>query len=228
MMYPAKPSPINSVLLVEGQSDKHVVWQLCGRGPSSFCITRDEYEFSVILPVESTAFLISEKGNRSELIMSIRQEIEAPSRRVVGILVDADDDLGKCWSDVVEGFSRTDVQLPSSPISGGTIIPERDHQPRIGIWLMPDNKSHGELEDFVLRMMPDGDTVWPLSHGYIENIRATDRKFTLEKTDKAKLYAWLATRKEPGRMGAAVGAYDLEIDGDLCQKFLTWLANLFG
>ena len=160
--------------------------------------------------------------------MSIRQEVEAPSRRAVGILVDADDDLGNCWSDVVEGFSRTDVDLPSSPISGGTIIPARDHQPRIGIWLMPDNKSQGELEDFLFRMMPDGDTVWPLSRGYIESIPELDRKFTLEKTDKAELYAWLATRKEPGRMGAAVGAHDLEIDGDLCQKFLTWLTKLFG
>ena len=228
MKYPTKPSPTDSVLLVEGQSDKHVVWQLCGRDVSSFSIARDGHAFSVTLPVESTAFLISEKGNRSELIKSIRQEVEAPSRRAVGILVDADDDLENCWNDVVKGFERTDVQLPSSPMSGGTIVPERDHQPRIGIWLMPDNKSHGELEDFVLTMMTDGDKVWPLSRKYIESVPVSDRKFTLEKTNKAKLYAWLATRKEPGRMGAAVGAHDLEVDGDLCQNFLTWLAKLFG
>ena len=93
---------------------------------------------------------------------------------------------------------------------------------------MPDNKSQGELEDFVLKMMPDGDKIWPLSRKYIENIPVSDRKFVLEKTGKAKLYAWLATRKEPGRIGAAFGAHDLEIDGDLCQSFLTWLINLFG
>ena len=228
MIYPATPSPIDSVLLVEGQNDKHVVWQLCGRDDSSFSIARDGYAFSVTLSVESTAFLISDKENRSELIMSIRQEVEAPSRRVVGVLVDADDDLESCWNDVVRGFERTDVQLPSSPTPGGTIIPEKDHQPRIGIWLMPDNRSHGELENFVLTMMPDEDKVWPLSSKYIDSVCVSDRKFMPVKTDKAKLYAWLATRKEPGRMGAAVGAHDLEVDGELCQNFLTWLTKLFG
>ena len=195
MTYPANPLLVDSVLLVEGQSDKHFVWQLCRRDASSFSTARVGYEFSVTLSVESTTFLISEKENRSELFMSIRQEVKAPSRRVVGILVDADDDLENCWNGVVTGFDRTDVQLPSSPMFGGIIVPEKDHQPRIGIWLMPDNRSHGELEDFVLTMMPDGDSVWPLSSKYIESIPGPDRKFTPEKIDKAKLYAWLATRK---------------------------------
>ena len=111
---------------------------------------------------------------------------------------------------------------------GGTIIPEEDYQPRIGIWLMPDNKSQGELEDFVLHMMPGGDNIWPLSHKYINDIPIPARAFVPAKTDKATLYAWLATRKDPEHMGAAVGAHELEVNGQLCQEFLTWLAKLFG
>ena len=93
---------------------------------------------------------------------------------------------------------------------------------------MPDNKSQGELEDFVLGMIPYSDTIWPLSESYVADIPESDRKFRTVKTDKAKLYAWLAARREPGRMGAAVGAGDLEVTSPLCQNFLIWLTRLFG
>ena len=228
MMHRTRPSSTSDVLLVEGQSDKHLVWQLCSRNASSFHVTRHGHNLSVALRRQATDFLISEKGSRSELIKSIRQEVEVPSRRAVGILVDVDEDLERCWEDVAAGFSRTNVQLPSSPEPTGTIVPERDGQPRTGIWLMPDNGSHGEIEDFVLSMMPKGDRTWPLSDGYIESIPLSDRKFSPGKSDKAKLHAWLATRSEPGRMGAAVGHGDLEINGQLCQNFLLWLERLFG
>ena len=51
-------------------------------------------------------------------------------------------------------------------------------QPSIGVWLMPDNQSTGELEDFVAQMIPPGDPVWPRSEYYIEGIPEPDRKFT--------------------------------------------------
>ena len=93
---------------------------------------------------------------------------------------------------------------------------------------MPNNESPGELEDFVSRMVPDGDPVWPLSESYIDGIPADIRKFTAKKAQRAKVYAWAATRRQPGRMGAAIEAGDLEVDGDLATSFLEWLQRLFG
>ena len=58
-------------------------------------------------------------------------------------------------------------ELPDQPEPSGTIIEGRL---RIGIWLMPDNRSTGELEDFVGSMIPSGDPVWPLSEAYIDGI----------------------------------------------------------
>ena len=226
--YPMNTSGSDRVLLVEGQDDKHMVWQLCKRDDSSFSATRSGYCMRVTLRGQSTTFLISDKVNRDKLIKSINLEMNVSGRQTVGILVDAADDLGECWDKVVKEISRTGIQLPSSPDPVGTIIPGQDYQPRIGIWLMPDNKSQGELEDFALKMIPSSDTVWPLSQGYVDNIPESDRKVTPEKADKAKLYAWLATRKEPARMGAAVGAEDLEVNGPLCQNFFAWLTKLFG
>ncbi len=92
---------------------------------------------------------------------------------------------------------------------------------------MPDNKSHGELEDFAAQMIPEDDPVWPSSREYIANIPVKDRKFDSDKTPKAELFAWLATRKNPGRMGAAIGADDLSLDNQPSKKFLKWLTELF-
>ena len=92
---------------------------------------------------------------------------------------------------------------------------------------MPDNKSPGELEDFAAKIVPKDDSVWLLSEKYIENIPKNERKFAPDKMPKAKLFAWLAARKEPGRMGAAVGAGDLTLNNELGGKFLKWLSELF-
>ena len=92
---------------------------------------------------------------------------------------------------------------------------------------MPDNESSGELEDFVKQMIPTGDPVWSLSQRYIDGIPQANRKFADRKKLRAQLYAWLATREDPKKMGSAIGAHDLNMDGILCKKFVVWLMALF-
>ena len=93
---------------------------------------------------------------------------------------------------------------------------------------MPDNQSSGELADFAIQMIPSGDLVWPKSEKYIDCIPHQHRKFADRKTTRAKLYAWLATREEPGRMGSAINKQDLSISGKQSQKFVAWIRRLFG
>ena len=92
---------------------------------------------------------------------------------------------------------------------------------------MPDNASPGQLEDFVVRMIPDDDPIWPLARRYIGGIPPADRKFVAAKAPTAQLYAWLATREHPRLMGWAVRDEDLDVDGDLCRRFVDWLGRLF-
>ena len=111
---------------------------------------------------------------------------------------------------------------------GGTIIAESSRMPRIGIWVMPNNASNGELEDFLVTMLPDSDPVWPRAVAYIDGIPERDRKFKEGKALRAQLHAWLATRKEPRPSGRAILAGDLRVDGILAGKFVDWLRRLFG
>lgn len=93
---------------------------------------------------------------------------------------------------------------------------------------MPDNESPGELEDFVVGMIPERDPVWPLSQRYIEGIPEAGRKFSEKKKLRAQLYAWLAAREDPRLMGVAIRAHDLEVEGALSRNFIAWLTKLFG
>ena len=158
------------------------------------------------------------------MLDAISLEIKTPSRKAIGILVDANNDIDARWNDVTNRFRKANIQAPPSPQSTGTII---DGQPRVGIWPMPDNASTGELEDFVMQMISEGDPVWPRSKRYIREIPQADRKFQEDKIQRAELYAWLATRENPRQMGSAIGSHDLNVDGDLCRNFLAWLKALF-
>jgi len=89
---------------------------------------------------------------------------------------------------------------------------------------MPDNRPAGALGDFVARMIPEGDLVWPLAKDYIGKVPET-ALFT--NPSKAEIRAWLATRERP-LMGASIGAGELNTDGPLCQAFAAWLTRLFG
>ncbi len=76
-------------------------------------------------------------------------------------------------------------------------------------------------------MIPQDDPIWPRSEDYIDGIPPQYRRFKPGKALKAKLYAWLATRKNPKRIGAAIGTGDLNVDGPLAVRFADWLRQLF-
>ncbi len=110
------------------------------------------------------------------------------------------------------------------PTPCGTIV---DGEPRVGVWLWPDNGSCGEIEDFVAGMIPCTDPVWPRSKCYINSIPVEQRPFSEGKIARAQVYAWLAAREKPRRMGTAIRAGDLDISGELATRFARWLENLF-
>lgn len=208
MALPTGPVP-DRVLLVEGRGDRHVVDHICRRSQ----------------PVPD--FQIKEKGGIDRLLASISVELKAPGRQAVGIIVDANDDIEARWSAVKDRVSRAGIALGDRD-PNGTVVRGGPPGPDVGVWIMPDNRSPGELEDFIAEMIPEDDSVWPLSHLYIDGIPAEGRLFSLKKAPRAKVHAWLAARERPRPMGLAIGAGDLEVGGGLCTQLAAWLRLLFG
>ena len=139
-------------------------------------------------------------------------------------MVDANSDPDARWRSITDRLQTLGIETSANPHPDGTVL---EGLPRIGIWLMADNVTEGQLEDFVANMIPDNDPVWPLSQDYIDSIPTEHRKFGETKVSRAKVHAWLAARDDPRQMGAAIGARDLDIDGDLCTRFTDWLDRLF-
>ena len=206
-----RPTPGSSgnLLIVEGVDDKYVAIQIAIRLGSvpQFC-----------------AF---DRGPIEELLRSVEFDVRLPGCDAIGFLVDADDNPMARWDAVSNRLRNAGVDAPGTPDSSGTIIDATDEIPRVGVWMMPDNQSRGELEDFVAEMIPDNDPVWPLSRDYVRRIPDEHREFAEHKTSTAELYAWLATREDPRRMGEAIRDRYLDIDGALCTRFTDWLERLF-
>ncbi len=58
-------------------------------------------------------------------------------------------------------------------------------------------------------------------------VRSLKPAFKPKKKKRAEVHAWLAAREEPRRMGLAIKARDLEIETDVCKRFVAWLRALF-
>ena len=199
--------PPTRVLLVEGADDEHVVLHLC-----------DRHQYT-------PPFKIRDKRGFPNLKSAIGPEIKVSGRIALGILVDANDDFNARWQAIRDRLPQTATTPLEKMKPDGIIIEGR---PRIGIWIMPDNGSDGELEDFIQQLLPADDRVWPLAKCYIDGIPHADRKFKHGKILRAMIHAWLATRDEPRKMGAAIGVGDLDATAPLAKKFIEWLQRLFG
>ena len=208
-----EPDTQPRVLLVEGPDDGQAsvhISERSGLGPN---------------------FWIVEKEGKDSLIDSMVLEARTPGRTVLGIVLHANDDPDARWQGVTDRLNRLREEdhfdlsdLPEQPNPTGTIV---GGKLRIGIWLMPDNRASGELEDFAASMIPSRDPVWPLSEWYIESIPCEHRKFTGKKTLRAKVHAWLATRERPRPMGLAIEAEDLDISATNVTTFVDWPRELF-
>lgn len=201
------------VLLVEGVDNKHVVRHLC------------DHQDQPDMPV----FDILDKNGFSNLSRAIGPEIKAPGRLAIGILADANDDPSARRQEIADKLRKAGIETPDWPEApGGVVAAGVVGRPRVGVWLMPDNRSQGELEDFVAQLIPAGDPVWPLAERYVSDIPPDARRFKPGKSLRARIHAWLATRAEPRKMGEALGVGDLDATAPLATTFAEWLRAVFG
>ena len=247
------------ILLVEGDDDKHFVKNFCSSRLSEklVCKFADEDEENNSNNDNSKSVLYIDSRSRKEggiknMIDDISLKIKQAGRReAVGILADANGySLDSCehpWQRIktkLEEVLTLEEVLPGTPCQEGLILPNvtPKQKPkstlRIGVWLMPDNKSNGELENFFADLIAENNPLWTHAKEYInqciklmeqpDNQRGGFDTGKPYKISKAEVYAWLAIRKKPGKMGAAISQdHGLNFDSELAQRFALWLEELF-
>lgn len=125
------------VLLVEGSTDMHVVIHICKRASIP--------DFNIDL-----------KGSVEGLLESIPNEVRVDGRAALGIMLDANDHPSNRWEAVKGRLRKVGIEPPPNPQPEGVVIDSDPSKglPRVGVWMMPDNESPGELENFLKEMLP--------------------------------------------------------------------------
>lgn len=202
------------ILIVEGTDDEHVLRHICNghRIPVPDEIIRSGGIDGVLryLPAQ----------------LSVRREEED----VVGVVIDADADLGARWQSLRGIFTRAGyLNVPAQPDPNGTILaaPSGTLLPRAGVWLMPDNKVPGILEDFLRFLVPDRQSAL-FAHAERSVATVPERLFSQNDAPKAVIHTWLAWQEEPGRpYGTAITARFLDSQLPQARPLAEWLGRLF-
>lgn len=80
-------------------------------------------------------------------------------------------------------------------------------QTRVGVWLMPDNRRSGALEEFLQDLVSSNDSLLPIAEQSTQRAKERGARFPDSDQLKAVLHAWLAWQARPGLpYGSAVRA----------------------
>ncbi len=201
-------------LLVEGENDRHVVWHLCQvhNVPETFSVE-----------------ILGDNGGVDALLRGLPVRLKISGLTVLGVVLDADQNLEARWQAVKTRLLQAGYSsLPEMPSPEGTII-QVAGKPKVGLWLMPDNRLPGMLEDFVAHLIPAGDALAPKANAILDEIeRENLNRYSENHRAKAFIHTWLAWQETPGRpMGQAITARVLNHNEPLAQNFVNWLNRLF-
>ena len=95
---------------------------------------------------------------------------------------------------------------------------------------MPDNRTQGNLEDFLVLLVPSHSTNRLFKHvkTSISSIPTSEILFPPQANSKATIHTWLAWQKEPGKpLGQAITNRFLDPDCLVVDEFVAWLKELF-
>lgn len=198
-------------LLVEGNDDKHVIWSLC-------------QQFSVL-----NNFDVIDCKGVDNLFQQIPVRLKQSGIRTLGIVLDADLDIRIRWQKLQRILKPKGYDLHPSETNDGLII-EKEEGVKLGIWIMPDNKIPGMLEDFIHLLVPEGDILWSKANQVVEQIENKQlNNYPVNQHSKALIHTWLSWQESPGTpLGLAITKKYLNTESELCKKFLAWLQKLFG
>lgn len=207
-------------LLVEGDSDKRVIPQLIEANGIPWGESRDRW---VVEIKQCDGFEnMVKKG-------VIETELKASGLKAFGIIADANDDLERSWNSLRDRCLGSFPGLPGCLPAAGLIQVSKSGL-KLGVWLMPDNRSHGMMETFLTYLVPDGSNPL-LKHAECtrDQARALGAPYKDAHADKATIHTWLAWQDPPGRpLHNAVMERLLDPCSPHATGFVTWFRSLFG
>jgi hypothetical protein len=171
-------------------------------------------------------------ANGADEILSSRfisTKLKTSGLKILGIMLDADDNFSGRVTRLHSLCSQALPAMPTSFPATGLIVDNADGM-RVGIWIMPDNRSHGMLETLLKYFVPS--TAVPLwTHAEESVMRAMELQCPCRPAhlDKARIHTWLAWQDPPGeRLGSAITKKILDPNASTAMPFVAWFRELYG
>ena len=154
--------------------------------------------------------------------------------KALALVVDADANPADRWRSVETTLRAIGHNPPKAPAPTGTIL-ESDTAliPRIGVWIMPDNRQAGMLETFLGMCVPQGSAnpIWQRALAQTDAVKAEiaeSSRFKDAHLDKARIHSYLAWNDPPGiPLGQAVLKRILAPESEQASIFLRWICDAF-
>ncbi len=214
-------------LITEGFSDKHFFRAFLQKISGN-----NDYNSILELKEELSQ---EEPTNKNAAIKRFQSHVKNMSDRPINLALVVDADFSDSHA---QGFENTlseikkilaaeDYEL-SADANGFTFSSEG--KPDIGVWIMPNNKNDGALEDFCLQTAIKTELTEQglLSQAKEAITNLNPKKFSAHKTAKAEVSTWLAWQENPGQsLGGLCGAHLLDNTNPLYQSLKTWLQTHF-
>ena len=158
----------------------------------------------------------------------IESELAASGLEALGIVIDANGDAHGRWIQVRERCRGAFAGLPEEIPECGLRVEHHDGI-RFGVWIMPDNRFCGMLEDFLIRLVPDeSGTLYGLARSCVAEAARNGTSFKDVHMRKAEIHTWLAWQDEPGpQLHEAVKHRVLEPTKPESRPFVRWFRHLY-
>ena len=233
------------VIVVEGKTDLQIISHLLEKIDSKIICDDSKTIVLQLLRERDLKLAICQEGGFDQLCKEVSIRLKESELECIGFVFDANGDPKGNWRKVRRRIvgAHKELQAASTPtlrevfhetpVSGGLWI--RDYNPKVGMWMMPNNKETGAIEDCLAYMIHPKDHCWRHTQRYVETIfqegkKNPNRKVkTLEgkNISKANIHAWLAVQEKPGiPPGTAIKAGYFNTTNPAAQSFQKWLGNL--
>ena len=172
---------------------------------------------------------INQADNKDKLLLSVKVSVSTNTGRAVGFVLDADSSLQDRWRAMLSRLRDAGVDAPDSIPPEGFVGESQMYRTHVGVWLMPDNRQEGTLEDFLQTLIEKADPL--LRHAQESTMQAKKlhgARYRDVDEKKAVLHAWLAWQRDPGLpYGTAIKARFFREDSEVAQRFVAWFRRVF-
>ena len=210
-------------LLVEGEADRSFFKEVCK--------TLGLHTSVTVAPPKDIGGSHNTKEGVFNLLPDLINQLDDGQIARLAVVVDADsEDNGGGYHNVIKRVAkiveRNGFTLASNPVAG-VLFQHDDGLADFGLWVMPNNRDEGMLEDWIKSCVhPDEHQLFAHAETVVNTLPIT--KFKSIHVSKAEVATWLAWQKQPGHgLYRVIEDQLIDMNSVLFLELKVWLTQIY-